>query len=73
MTGILQNLEKKGLIRWVENPENKRSKLLVLTERALSMKEELYQVGEALESHVAENLIEEEREQLSSPLKKMQG
>lgn len=71
VTGIIQNLERKRLVRRIPNPEDKRSKLLVLTERALSMREELYALGESLENQVTANLSENESRQLIELLHKI--
>lgn len=71
VTGIIQNLEKKGLVERVQNPEDKRSKLVCLTERAFAVKDELDQLGEALEKKVTEGLSEEECMELCTLLTKM--
>lgn len=71
VTGIIQNLEKKGLVERVQNPEDKRSKIVCLTKMALSVKEELNQLGESLEEQVTDGLSEEECEQLCLLLNKM--
>ena len=71
VTGIIQNLEKKGLVQRVQNPDDKRSKLLKLTEQAVSMEHELYSLGESLESQVTEGLSEDERQQLILLLNKI--
>lgn len=71
VTGILQNLEKKGLVVRIQNPDDKRSKLLMLTERAAPMKDELKLIGESLERQVTENLTEEEKGQLIALLNKI--
>lgn len=71
VTGIIQNLEKKGLVERVQNPEDKRSKLVCLTERAFAVKEELNQLGESLEKKVTEGLTEDECIQLCTLLTKM--
>lgn len=71
VTGIIQNLEKKGLVERVQNPEDRRSKLVCLTERAFSVKEELNQLGESLEKKVTEGLSEDECVQLCTLLTKM--
>lgn len=71
VTGIIQNLEKKGFIIRAENPADKRSKLLVLTEQGLEMKEKLYQAGETIERQATANLTEEECDQLVRLLRKM--
>lgn len=71
VTGIIQNLEKKGMIQRIPNPDDKRSKLLTLTERAVSMENELYALGESLENQVTANLSEDEGKQLIELLKKI--
>lgn len=71
VTGIIQNLEKKGLVKRVPNPDDKRSKLLMLTEQAFSMEKELRALGESLEQQVTQNLSEEERQQLILLLNKI--
>lgn len=73
VTGILQNLEKKGLIRRIPNPDDKRSKLLTLTEQTLAMKEELCALGESIEWQITANLSEDESLQLIELLKKIPG
>lgn len=71
VTGIIQNLEKKRLVQRVPNPEDRRSKLLVLTERALSMRQELHALGESLEKQVTANLSGNESRQLIELLNKI--
>lgn len=71
VTGIIQNLEKKDLIRRIPNPADRRSKLLTLTQRALSMKEELYALGEAIEKQATANLSDDECRQIVALLKKI--
>lgn len=71
VTGIIQNLEKKGLIKRAENPADRRSKLLVLTEQAMEMKEALYQAGEAIERKATANLTVEECDELAGLLRKI--
>lgn len=73
VTGILQNLEKKGFIQRIPNPEDKRSKLLILTEKAFSMKEELYQIGESIEAHVTSSLTKTEYDELMRLLQKIEN
>lgn len=71
VTGIIQNLEKNGLIQRIHNPNDKRSKLVCLTAKSCEMRDELEQLGESLESQVTEQLTEQECEQLCLLLKKM--
>ncbi len=71
VTGIIQNLEKKNLVKRVQNPYDKRSKLVVLTDKAISMRKEIDGLGEMLETQVTKNLTNEEYGQLISLLKKI--
>lgn len=71
VTGIIQNLEKKGFLERIQNPDDKRSKLLKLTEKAVSLEKELHALGESIEMQVTKNLTTEESEQLIVLLKKV--
>lgn len=71
VTGIIQNLEKKGLVRRIKNPEDKRSKLLTLTPEALSMQNELCALGKSLEKRITAELSAEESRLLAALLKKL--
>lgn len=73
VTGIIQNLEKKEFVVRRQNPEDKRSKLIYLTERAAAMEAELSTLGESLEKQVTANLTDAECEQLCALMKKMLG
>lgn len=71
VTGLVQKLEAKQLVRRIPHPDDRRSKVLVPTERALSMKDELFRLAERLESQLTTNLTAEEADKLSSLLTKM--
>lgn len=71
VTGIIQNLEKKGLVQRVQNPNDRRSKLLCLTEHAIEIKDELRALGEKLETLITDNLTEKECDRLCGLLKKI--
>lgn len=71
VTGLVQKLEGKDLIKRIPNPEDKRSKMLMLTERALEMKEEMLKLSEELEQQMTVNLNEEECRQLAELLLKI--
>ena len=60
VTGLEQNLEKKGLISRKTDPEDKRSKLLTPSARTQAMKEKLFSLSDQLEARMTENLTEEE-------------
>lgn len=71
VTGIIQNLERKNLIVREQNPDDKRSKVLCLTEKAYEMKEELLSLGETVEKQITESLTNEEHKELCFLLNKM--
>lgn len=71
--GIVQNLEKKGLAVYRENPHNARSRFIVPTEKATKMKEELAAIGVKLEAEFTKNLSEKERQELIVLLRKTMG
>ena len=71
--GIVQNLEKKGLIEYRDNPNNSRSRFIVPSALALERRTELEGIGAELETELTKNLSERERERLITLLKKMMG
>ena len=71
VTGLVQKLEAKDLVKRMPHPEDKRSKVLVLTDRAMGMKEELLALADNLEQQMTKNLNDDEREQLAGLLLKM--
>lgn len=71
VTGLVQKLEEKELVKRVPNPEDKRSKVLMLTDRAIEMKEQLMRLADALETQMTENLTSDECDQLCALLAKL--
>lgn len=71
VTGILQNMENGGWIERVANPNDSRSKIIKLTEKALDRKDELYNLGETLEKEFTKDLTKEEYKELLNLLDKM--
>lgn len=70
---ILKVLEKKGYTRRAVNPEDARSKIVVLTEKAYEQQQELDDLAEKMEEAVTRNLDEQERRELIRLLHKMMG
>ncbi len=70
VTGLLQKLEEKKLLERVPHPEDRRSKLLVLTDHALALREELLALAESLEAQMTARLSAEERRLLATLLTK---
>lgn len=71
VTGLVQKLEQKQLIKRVPHPEDKRSKVLVLTEHAMEIKEEMLKLSDELERQMTANLSREECAQLRELLTKI--
>lgn len=57
---LLNHLEKDGWIRRVPNPDNKREKMVVLTDMARDKKTPLLEAGQELEDQFTVNLTPEE-------------
>lgn len=70
-SGLVDNLVKKGFAVRMQNPDDARSKVITLTQRALEMQGELERLGEALEARFTAALTEKEREQLVALLQKL--
>ena len=69
--GIVQNLEKKGLIGYQDNPNDQRSRYIIPTKKAIDMHDDLVAIGEVLEKELTKNLNNKERKELVSLLKKV--
>lgn len=69
--GLLDKLEKNGFITKIGNPDDARSKLVSLTEKAKAMQTAVESVGERVDNILTENLSEQEKIQLISLLKKL--
>lgn len=71
--GLLEQLEKKGFVRRVTNPNDARGKLVVLTEKADVMQSELEALGDAVEKKLTRRLTDKETAQLVRLLDKLLG
>ena len=70
---ILKVLEKKGYTVRTVNPEDARSKIVSLTEKAYAKQRELEELGDEMEEAVTSNLSAKERKKLIKLLHKMMG
>ena len=70
---ILKILEKKGYTKRVVNPEDARSKIVSLTDKAYAEQAELEGLGDEMEAAVTGNLSEDEKQQLVLLLNKLMG
>lgn len=71
--GLVDQLEKKGYVKRIPNPNDKRGKLVSLTNKANSMKKELEKIGDNIEQQFTKNLTVQECEQLARLLNKLLG
>ena len=73
VTGILNNMEQKDLIRRVCNPADGRSKVLEITEKGLALLPQLDAYRGWMDKLLTENMTEEEIAILIVLLKKMRN
>ena len=71
VTGLVHNLEKNGLVKKIANPEDKRSRFLVLTEYAESRRNEFLSLADCIEKEMTDGLSETETAVLSELLMKV--
>lgn len=71
VTGILHNLEKMGMVQRLPNPQDKRSKLIVPTEKTRGIAPELWRIRERLDEEFTRMLTDEEKDQLRKLIRKM--
>lgn len=71
--GLLDNLEKKGFVCRMPNPDDARSRLIALTGKADAMEAGLLELGDRLERQLTARLTARETEQLIRLLKKLMG
>lgn len=69
--GLLDQLEKKGFVIRTVNPEDARSRIISLTDKALAQQKELEDIGNELENRLTAALSKEERKELVGLLQKM--
>ena len=69
--GLLETLEKKDFICRRQNPDDKRSRIISLTDKALEMQDVLNALGDALEEKFTRSLTAYERKQLITLLQKL--
>ncbi len=71
VTGLLQKLEAKELVRRIPHPEDRRSKVLVLTPKAMAMEQSLLALADSLEQQMTAKLTAAECERLGALLEKL--
>ncbi|MGT2888526.1 MarR family winged helix-turn-helix transcriptional regulator [Streptococcus didelphis] len=71
VTGILQNLEKKGLIYRKNHLDDKRCKVILLTDKAKKLKDQILQISESIEDNFTQSMTKEETQLLKELLTKL--
>ena len=71
VTGLVDKLERRRLVARVSNPNDKRSKLLVLTDHAEEQRAEFLALAGAIEAEMTAGLTDAEIELLSGLLQKV--
>lgn len=71
VTGLIKSLEKNNLVMRIDNPEDKRSKILVLTKEAINRKEEFIALSKSIEEEMTSNLTDNEIRELKLLLNKI--
>ncbi|MBD5584050.1 MAG: MarR family transcriptional regulator, partial [Clostridia bacterium] len=71
VTSVLHTLENKELICRSGNPEDGRSKVISLTDKANTMRSELETAGDKLENAFVKNLSQAERDETVQLLTKL--
>ena len=69
--GLIGQLEKKGYLERRKDPEDGRSRILILTEKAKQLQNELEMLGDRLEADFTYPLSDEEKEVLKQLLLKL--
>ena len=70
---ILKVLEKKGYTQRIVNPEDARSKIVSLTDKAYAGQYELEGLGDKMEESVTKNLSDDEKKEMIRLLHKLMG
>lgn len=73
MGGLIDRLEKEGLVKRLSDPDDRRAYRICLTARGKAMEEELSAIAERTQSRFTAALTEEEQETLKKLLQKLRS
>jgi DNA-binding MarR family transcriptional regulator len=73
ITGVLDTLEKRGMIERADDPSDGRSRLVVITAKGHAVVEEMVPRMHALERDIMATVTEKEKKQLLSILARLQA
>ena len=71
ISGIINRLEKKGIIRKVDNPEDKRSSYLEIDKKSEGLVHEIKNISDELTTDIFSIYSKEETEQLKGMIHKL--
>jgi DNA-binding MarR family transcriptional regulator len=71
VTGLLNRLEEKNYVKRLQNPKDKRSHVVVLTEESRKILRDIHQSGQEMETKMVEGLSDEEIEALMYSLRRV--
>ena len=72
ITGTLDSMEDKGIIKRIQSTEDRRKNLIVLSEKAIIEKERFEEKFKQIEEKIKYNITDEELENFYSVLDKME-
>lgn len=71
VTGIIQNLEKKGMIYRQSHPDDKRSKIIILSEKAKNARHFILETSDNIEANFTKGLTPQEKDIMRTLLLKL--
>ena len=71
VTGLLNLLEKKGMIQRVTNPKDRRSNIIKLTEKSLALEKQLTASRKMAEEAILKGFTPDEKQQLESFMRRL--
>ena len=71
VTGLLNLLESKGMIQRVTNPKDRRSNIIKLTEKSLSLEKQLTASRKMAEDAILKGFSPDEKQQLESFMRRL--
>ncbi len=73
VANLLRKMENKGVIERIENPENRRQKLVSLTNEGLEYADYLYNIMMMWENEITSQITDNELNELKILLNKLTG
>ena len=71
VTGLLNLLEKKGMIQRVTNPKDRRSNIIKLTDKSLALEKQLTASRKMAEDAILKGFTPDEKQQLESFMRRL--